>query len=74
MTTCECGCGQQSTREFLPGHDQKLRTALERRLGGILHLRALVQAAEAHVDGALTESELSRRVRALLATVGRGAN
>jgi len=67
MATCECGCGQQSTGEFMPGHDQKLRTGLERRMGGLLKLRALIKAAEAHRDGGSTESEFARQVRAMLA-------
>ncbi len=67
MPTCECGCGQQSTSDFMPGHDQKLRTALERRVGGLLTLRELVEAAEAHRDGASTEADFARRVRAALA-------
>ena len=35
MAQCECGCGQESEREFLPGHDQKLRTQLESRAGSL---------------------------------------
>ena len=66
MATCECGCGQQSTGEFLPGHDQKLRTALERRVGGLLRLRELIDAAEKHRDGGSTEGEFARQVRAVL--------
>jgi len=53
----------------MPGHDQKLRTALERRVGGLLRLRDLVEAAEAHRNGGSTEGEFARQVRVLLATV-----
>jgi hypothetical protein len=44
---CECGCGQDAIKGlFKPGHDQKLRCALERRTNGIAGLRSLVDAAE----------------------------
>jgi hypothetical protein len=29
MAQCECGCGQESERGFLSGHDQRLQTQLE---------------------------------------------
>lgn len=28
MTTCQCGCGAQVKRSFLPGHDAKLKSRL----------------------------------------------
>jgi hypothetical protein len=40
---CECGCGSSTKGEFAPGHDQKLRAALERASGGLLALRKLVE-------------------------------
>ena len=42
---CSCGCGEttKGSGDFLPGHDQKLRTAIERHVGGILVLRSLVE-------------------------------
>jgi hypothetical protein len=45
---CKCGCGETvvSTASFRPGHDQKLRIALEQRAGGLEALRDLVAAAE----------------------------
>jgi hypothetical protein len=74
MTSCECGCGQESRREFLPGHDQKLRTRLESRVGGLLHLRALVDDAESHARGELSADAFTQRVRSLFAAAGdRGA-
>lgn len=65
MSQCKCGCGQESTREFLAGHDQKLRTALERRVGGLLSLRGLIDLAESHANGEVSEQELSQSVRDL---------
>ena len=42
--TCECGCGEQTSGgDFLPGHDQKLRAAIEREIGGLLKLREFVE-------------------------------
>jgi hypothetical protein len=41
---CACGCGgKMRGGEFLPGHDQILRTAIEAKVGGFLELRALVE-------------------------------
>jgi hypothetical protein len=70
MAQCECGCGQQSTRDFLPGHDQKLRTQLESRIGGLRHLRELVEAAESYACGESPNSVFTQRVRALFAAAG----
>lgn len=65
MASCECGCGQESTREFLPGHDQKLRTRLEGRVGGLLKLRALVDAAESYAHGESPGYAFTQCVRSL---------
>lgn len=44
---CECGCGEDAVNSsFKPGHDQKLRTLLEHRIGGLNNLRDLVESAE----------------------------
>jgi len=42
---CACGCGHttRGSGDFLPGHDQKLRTAIERHVGGVLVLRSIVE-------------------------------
>jgi hypothetical protein len=67
MASCECGCGQESAQRFLTGHDQKLRAQLELRLGGLLHLRALVDAAESYAHGESSGDAFTQRVRALFA-------
>lgn len=67
MPSCECGCGSAATGAFLPGHDQKLRTDLERRAGGLLALRELVVAAEDHLRGSLSAVAFGDRARTLLA-------
>ena len=51
MAKCECGCGQDAKGDFLPGHDQKLRVALEKRVGGLLAIRSLVEASDDYVLG-----------------------
>jgi hypothetical protein len=44
---CECGCGEDAVSgSYKPGHDQKLRISLERRIGGLGNLRTLVELAE----------------------------
>ncbi len=65
MDHCECGCGQQSKSDFISGHDQKLRTSLENRVGGLLSLRALVEAAESYASGEASDHTFLQRVRAL---------
>jgi hypothetical protein len=70
MASCECGCGKESAREFLPGHDQKLRTRLESRVGGFRNLRSLVEAAELHAHGELSDETFTQRARSLFAAAG----
>ena len=49
---CCCGCGETTRGErFRPGHDQKLRKAIEEAVGGLESLRAI---AEAHVKRPIT--------------------
>ena len=64
---CACGlCGEPSAGGgFRSGHDQKLRVHLESRVGGLLTLRELVDAAEAYAHGQSTTEELTRQLRAL---------
>jgi hypothetical protein len=65
---CECGCGENVLGGFKPGHDQKLRIALEQRVGGLLALRSLVDAAERLTAGH-SQSELIDKVRAVFLSV-----
>lgn len=61
---CQCGCGESAQGGvFRMGHDQKLRIALEDRVGGILALREVVDAAETYASGQLDLEELGRVVR-----------
>lgn len=63
---CECGCGETALNGvFKPGHDQKLRADLERRTGGILELRSLVEAAELFTSGQMDSATLAKRVNAI---------
>ncbi len=52
MGGCECGCGK-ATRggDFLPGLDQELRVEIERRSGGLMGLKNLVETAESYAQG-----------------------
>ncbi len=41
---CICGCGEPTMGgKFKPGHDQKLRVALEQAAGGLESLRTIVE-------------------------------
>ncbi len=67
MPQCECGCGLKANSTFLPGHDQKLRISLEKRVGGLHSLRALVEAAESYAKGKESEHSFLKRVRVIFA-------
>ncbi len=72
---CECGeCGNEvaAQGQFIPGHDQKLRVILERKAGGLLPLRELVNAAEGYFEGTLTEETLTLKIRGIFAKKMRG--
>ena len=47
---CLCGCGVSvaTNRMFAPGHDQKLRIAIENAVGGLEALRKLVEKHIGH--------------------------
>lgn len=61
---CACGCGGKPVKDnFLPGHDQRLRADLERRVGGLIELRMLVEAAEYFVADDLGGSQFSGMVK-----------
>lgn len=46
---CACGCGGMAkTGEYMPGHDQKLRSAIEREVGGLANLRSIVEQHIGH--------------------------
>ena len=63
---CACGCGKNPAKgAFLPGHDQRLRADLERRVGGLISLRMLVEAAEYFVQGSIGSSQFNGMVREL---------
>jgi hypothetical protein len=63
---CACGCGEKPVKgHFRPGHDQRLRTDLERRVGGLIALRMLVEAAEYFVGGDVGSAQFSGMVKEL---------
>ncbi len=70
MPQCQCGCGAETSSEFLPGHDQKLRAALERQIGGLLTMRELVNASVAYASGQTTDQAFTQTVRALISKAG----
>lgn len=44
MNQCMCGCGDETKGgKFRPGHDQKLRAAIEDAAGGLESLRVIVE-------------------------------
>jgi endonuclease III len=61
---CLCGCGGVPARgEFLPGHDQRLRTRIENTAGGLGNLWQAAQAISSYLEGETTEIELGRILR-----------
>ena len=69
MALCECGCREEAGKgQFLPGHDQRLRTSLEQKTGGLLPLRTLVNTAAAYAEGGIGEGELTQIIRGIFST------
>lgn len=67
MSACECGCGTETRGgDFLPGHDQKLRADIERRTGGLLALKNLVEIAEAYAQDKIPLQSLGNHVRKII--------
>ncbi len=56
---CECGCGQETRGgKYRPGHDQKLRAAIERAAGGLESLRLIIEQHVGHrIETDVTEAE-----------------
>src|SRR5215213_8687327 len=70
MVKCECGCGEDVGRgQFLSGHDQRLRTALEAEVGGLLPMRTLIRAAHSYFDGTINGPGFTQTVRAVFAGI-----
>jgi hypothetical protein len=69
--TCECGCGETTTRgNFSPGHDQRLRTSLEKRVGGLSALRILIESAERLAKNEISPEEHIANVRGIFSRGG----
>lgn len=65
--TCSCGCGKTTSGGiYLPGHDQRLRGQLEKRVGGLPQLDSIVTAAESFAAGKISAEELGKQVVAAL--------
>ncbi len=70
MSECECGCGKETLGgNFLPGHDQILRTKLESKVGGMLSLRDLLQLAESYSKGELPLQDFGIMVKKIFNVV-----
>lgn len=66
MVICQCGCDQETKGgHFLPGHDTRLRTELERKVGGIFALQKLVYSTERYSSGEMTEDEFKKTIKNL---------
>ncbi|MGO9316804.1 MAG: hypothetical protein ACLPXT_03735 [Terracidiphilus sp.] len=69
---CQCECGVIAPNGlFLPGHDQKLRIDLENRVGGIMAMRELVEAAEKFSRGKSNSTVLAKTVESIFSRSGR---
>lgn len=70
MAQCECGCLEKTVSgSFRPGHDQKLRTTLEHRVGGLVALRSLVESAEELAAGSISPENHAHQVCTILNAV-----
>jgi hypothetical protein len=64
MPLCACGCEKLTKGGvYLPGHDAKLRKAIEKSVGGLQSLDRLVGAARRFAAGELSDDEYHRITR-----------
>ena len=64
MNKCKCGdCNELTNSDYAPGHDQKLRSALEQKVGGLLFLKQLLASCEEYAAGNASESDVLRTIR-----------
>lgn len=64
---CQCSCGEPVEGSmFLPGHDQRLRVALEAEVGGLLTLRTLVGVILSYARGESSTEDMGKSVRRAL--------
>ena len=64
MALCACGCEETTAGGlFKPGHDQRLRTKVEERAGGLVALARLIESAEEYASGRMDLEEFAGRVR-----------
>lgn len=68
MGACKCGCGEEAKagRNFLPGHDMKLRKQLEEKVGGLFNLEKLVNAAKKYSHGKMAPKDFTEYVEDIL--------
>ena len=61
MKPCECGCNEViETGNFKQGHDQKLRLSIEKRVGGLLNLRELIENLIKLSEGKISPNDLEK--------------
>jgi len=61
MPICACGCEELTKGGvFCPGHDSKLRSKIESKIGGLLNLEKLVEAALEYANGQTSLDEFGR--------------
>jgi hypothetical protein len=66
MALCQCGCGNEARRTFLPGHDSKLRSILEHKVGGLLVVRELIAASVSFSTGKISEKEFCNKIQLMI--------
>lgn len=71
MQECVCGCGERTEGGcFRPGHDQRLRSQIEEKSGGLLALRDLTNAAADYASGAISAEQFNQTVRKIFSQRG----
>lgn len=72
MSECECGCGKLTKGgDFIPGHDRILRTDLEKRVGGLLALRSLVDSSESYAEGKINLKDFGDMIKNTFSAINR---
>ena len=67
MPICLCGCdGEPKGGDFCPGHDQKLRTEIEKSIGGLGNLKKLAEVTHDYVNEKISLDSFGQRVRSII--------
>lgn len=66
MPRCKCDCGKDTVHgNFMPGHDQRLRTKLEQKVGGLLNLKKLVDYSSSYSNNEIPMEDFKAKLNGI---------